>query len=150
MADVCLTLLGPPILARADTGRLVPQPSAKALALLTYLALESGLHSREELAGLLWGESSDDEARASLRQALKHLRGQIGELLRISRASVGLEGPLDCEVCEFRRRVGPGAALRSPQRFRASSRVSPFVILHDSKSGPPRLGAASCINTRRP
>src|SRR6185503_19148785 len=101
VADVCLTLLGPPILARADTGRLVPQPSAKAL----------GLHTREELAGLLWGESSDDEARASLRQALKHLRGQIGEVLRITRASVGLEGPLDCEVCEFRRRVAQEPTL---------------------------------------
>ena len=98
MADFCLALLGPPTLARAETGRLVPQPSAKALALLTYLALESGLHSREELAGLLWGESSDEEARASLRQVLKHLRGQVSELLSITRASIGLEGPFDCEA----------------------------------------------------
>ena len=131
VAAVRLALLGPPILARAETGQLVPQPSAKALALLTYLALESGLHTREELAGLLWGESSDEEARASLRQVLKHLRGQVGELLRITRASIGLEGPFDCEVCEFRRRVAqePTLALTTEiPRF-----LSGFSIRHSPR-----------------
>ncbi|HEY3011263.1 MAG TPA: hypothetical protein VGJ36_00855, partial [Gemmatimonadales bacterium] len=70
MADVVLTLLGPPSVSLAGKGGSTPQLSAKALALLAYLALEPGPHSREELAGLLWGESSDAEARASLRQAV--------------------------------------------------------------------------------
>jgi DNA-binding SARP family transcriptional activator len=49
--------------------------SRKTLALLTYLStLESGTESRERLAGLLWGDSQEDKARASLRQALSRLR----------------------------------------------------------------------------
>jgi DNA-binding SARP family transcriptional activator len=79
--------------------------SAKSLALLTYLVLEPGPHSREELAGLLWGESSDEEARASLRQALKRLRGDLGEILQCDRSVIQLCGPIDCPVREFRERV---------------------------------------------
>ena len=44
--------------------------SAKSLALLAYLALEPGPHSREERSALLWGEYPDVKAKASLRQAL--------------------------------------------------------------------------------
>jgi DNA-binding SARP family transcriptional activator len=105
MADVSLTLLGPPVACRAPNGTLVPQPSAKALALLAYLVLEPGAHTREELAGLLWGESSDEEARASLRQAVKHLRTQLGEILRSDRAVVELTGNVECEVRDFRSKV---------------------------------------------
>ena len=36
----------------------------KELSLLAFLAIEPGAHSREELAALLWGESSDADARA--------------------------------------------------------------------------------------
>ena len=73
MPDVLLTLLGLPSLAVG--GRLVTPPlGAKELGLLAFLALEGRSHAREELAGLLWGESPEAEARASLRQALKHIR----------------------------------------------------------------------------
>ncbi len=91
--ESCLTLLGPPSVTFTDGGTIVPQPGAKVLALLTYLVLESGPHSREELAGLLWGESSEDEARASLRQALKHLRDAFGEIVRSDRAVIELVAP---------------------------------------------------------
>ena len=76
----------------------MPALSAKALALLAYLVLEPGIHSREELAGLLWGESTDDEARASLRQALKLLRGHLGKTLRCDRSMVRLTGVIPCDV----------------------------------------------------
>jgi DNA-binding SARP family transcriptional activator/TolB-like protein len=47
----------------------------KAQALIAYLALAPGLsESRERLAGLLWSESSEEKARASLRQTLHDLR----------------------------------------------------------------------------
>jgi DNA-binding SARP family transcriptional activator len=46
----------------------------KALALLAYLALESGWHDRERLAGLLWPDSAQDQALSSLRKALSFLR----------------------------------------------------------------------------
>ncbi|MEA2724546.1 MAG: hypothetical protein QOH59_2317 [Gemmatimonadales bacterium] len=89
----------------------MPQLGAKVLALLTYLALEPGPHSREELAGLLWGESPEPEARASLRQALKHLRDALGGILGSDRSVVQLTQPIQCEVRDFRR-----LALEQPER----------------------------------
>jgi DNA-binding SARP family transcriptional activator len=113
VADVVLTLLGSPSVARAEQGTIAPQPPAKVLALLAYLVLEPGPHSREELAGLLWGESSEAEARTSLRQALKHLRDALGNVVRSDRAVVELAAPVDCDVAKFRQQVlqEPGRAL---------------------------------------
>jgi DNA-binding SARP family transcriptional activator len=105
VADVRLTLLGPPSVSSGTSIAFTSQPSAKALALLAYLTLEPGPHTREELAGLLWGESSDDEARASLRQAIKHLRSQLGEVFRCERGTIELSGLIDCEVRDFRQKV---------------------------------------------
>ena len=47
----------------------------KARALLGYLALgESGQETREQLVGLLWSETEEGKARASLRQTLYEIR----------------------------------------------------------------------------
>ncbi|HUF36236.1 MAG TPA: AAA family ATPase [Gemmatimonadales bacterium] len=105
MTDAVLTLLGPPVLCRADGAPLLPQPGAKALALLAYLLLEPGPHTREELAGLLWGESPESEARASLRQALKHLRDAVGDAVRGDRRQVEMASPIACDIMDFRRRL---------------------------------------------
>ena len=87
---------------------------AKELSLLAYLVLEPGPHGREELATLLWGESSDADARASLRQALKHLRDTIGPALDAERSCVRLDGPVTCDVTAFRcaAQEDPAAAAR--------------------------------------
>ena len=113
MAGVSLTLLGPPSVRLTGGEQHTPQPGAKELALLAYLALEPGPHTREELAGLLWGESSETEARASLRQALKHLRTTIGEIIYTERSVVALGASIECDVCEFKRLVvqEPSCAL---------------------------------------
>jgi DNA-binding SARP family transcriptional activator len=105
VADFVLNLLGPPAVLHPTEEVAVPQLSAKAVALLIYLVLEPGPHTREELAGLLWGESSDEEARASLRQAIKHLRLQLGEVLRCDRSVIELTGVIECGVYQFRERV---------------------------------------------
>src|SRR2546425_12436481 len=84
MSGLTLQLLGPP---SASVSRAPPGPgmgAAKNLALLAYLALEPGSHSRESLAALLWGESPEQAARASLRQALRRLRAAVGDDLRSS------------------------------------------------------------------
>ena len=79
MVTAELRLLGPAALVTA--GRPARLHSAKALALLAYLALEADTpHSRAKLAGLLWGESPDAQARHSLRQALHSLRQALGDL----------------------------------------------------------------------
>jgi DNA-binding SARP family transcriptional activator len=112
MADVTLTLLGPPAVLSAGEP-CTPQPAAKILALLTFLVLEPGPHTREELAGLLWGESSEEQARTSLRQALKHMRDQLGDLVRCDRELVTLSSAIGCDVAAFRQRVvqEPGLAM---------------------------------------
>ena len=76
---------------------------AKCLALLAFLALEPGPHSREELATLLWGESLDSAARASLRQALKRIRDAVGDVVHVDRNAVELVGPIACDAIEFLR-----------------------------------------------
>jgi DNA-binding SARP family transcriptional activator len=96
-----LSLVGSPTVVHADGGPVTPQPGAKALALLAYLALEPGPHSREALADLLWGESPEAEARASLRQALRQLRIALGDVVRCDRHQVGIGEPLRCDLTEF-------------------------------------------------
>src|SRR5438309_11491617 len=93
MAGLTLQLLGPP---SVSVSRAPPGPgmgAAKNVALLAYLALEPGMHSREELAALLWGESPEHAARASLRQALRRLRAAVGDDLDLARNPVERGGP---------------------------------------------------------
>ena len=105
MPGVILSLLGTPTLLVSGGTPVVPQPGAKALALLAYLVLEPPPHSRETLATLLWGESPEHEARASLRQVLKQLRTGLGELVQGDRRLIELAEPVECDAEQFLRRV---------------------------------------------
>ncbi len=62
--------------------------SAKAPALLAYLVSNPGPHGREALAGLLWGEMPEADARNNLRQTLSNLRKKVGDHLLITRTHV--------------------------------------------------------------
>jgi DNA-binding SARP family transcriptional activator len=76
MPFLSLTLLGGFETRLAD--RAVRLPIKKTQALLAYGALHAGrAQSREKLATLLWGDSEDDHARNSLRQALFVLRAAL-------------------------------------------------------------------------
>jgi DNA-binding SARP family transcriptional activator len=97
-----LSLFGAPVLATAEGRPVVPSLGAKPMALLAFLVLERTAHTREALAGLLWGESPEAEARASLRQALKHLREILGDVVHADRALIELAAPVTCDVLEFR------------------------------------------------
>lgn len=78
-----LTLLGPFRLERltpeGQPGERIALYSRKVESLLAYLALHPQEHSREQLAALLWGDSTDEQARGSLRRALNNLRQQLGD-----------------------------------------------------------------------
>src|SRR5919108_1547680 len=65
--------------------------SRKAQALLGYLAVTGRPHSREALATLLWGDTSEAAARTSLRQALANLHRLGGAHLRVSRDAVAFD-----------------------------------------------------------
>jgi len=76
--------------------RLGEQPlsfrTRKVLALLAYLVAERGMHSRESLMALLWPESSQSNAAATLRTTLSRLRktlGSIGNALITEGGNVG-------------------------------------------------------------
>jgi DNA-binding SARP family transcriptional activator len=101
MEGIVLHLFGAPeaALPHGEPARGLTSP--KCLALLAFLALEPGPHPREELATLLWGDSPEPAARASLRQALKRIHDAIGPQLRLERNRVELVRPLSCDALEF-------------------------------------------------
>jgi len=101
MATLRITLFGPPAIVVGDEVSPARFCAAKPLALVVFLALERRVHSRDALAALLWPESSEGAARASLRQALSEVRGCVGEHLRSDRRTVELVGAIQCDVLEF-------------------------------------------------
>jgi DNA-binding SARP family transcriptional activator len=79
MARLALFLLGP-FQVTLDGKPVTAFESDKVRALLAYLAVEADQpHRREKLAGLLWGERSDQDARRNLRCALSNLRKVIDD-----------------------------------------------------------------------
>jgi DNA-binding SARP family transcriptional activator/TolB-like protein/Tfp pilus assembly protein PilF len=74
-----LRLLGRFSVTRDGGDACLNLPTKKTGALLAYLGMSRDFAaSREELAALLWGGCSDQQARQSLRQALALLRKEIG------------------------------------------------------------------------
>ncbi|PYM29913.1 MAG: transcriptional regulator, partial [Candidatus Rokuibacteriota bacterium] len=61
--------------ARLEPRSPLVLPTKKTRALLAYLALPVGRpHPRDKVAGLLWGDMPDAQARGNLRQALARIR----------------------------------------------------------------------------
>src|SRR5512144_204686 len=59
-------------------GKRVVIPSRAAQSLLAYFALTAGTaHRREKLAGILWPDTSDENARKNLRHELWRIRKAI-------------------------------------------------------------------------
>jgi DNA-binding SARP family transcriptional activator len=56
----------------------------KCMALLVYLILEKGFHTREHLMDLLWPDKDQDQARASLRQTLARVRDKLDDAYLIT------------------------------------------------------------------
>lgn len=67
-----LAWLGTPLISYAD--QPITFRTRKALALLIYLTVEAGQHSREKLTALFWPESDTARGRGMLRTTLAHLR----------------------------------------------------------------------------
>jgi TolB-like protein len=106
MAGARIRLLGPMMVTIDD--RAVPIAAKKARALLGYLVLREGAEvARGILTGLLWGERSEGQARASLRQTLSELKSSLGErasssILASKEAVVWVKGSawIDAKVVE--------------------------------------------------
>ncbi|MFN2211146.1 MAG: AfsR/SARP family transcriptional regulator [Candidatus Promineifilaceae bacterium] len=114
MTRLNITLLGPAAITLDNTA-VSDIKTTKALALLAYLVLEPDRpHRREALAGLFWPESTENAARASLRQAFSNLRkvlepAETGDtpLFISSRESVQLnpQASLNLDVAGFNQRL---------------------------------------------
>ena len=84
----------------------------KAQGLVAILALSPGMAaSRDRLAGLLWGDRADEQARNSLRQALVALKKELGDagldFLEAERDQVRLRADrVSVDAAEFEKLAG--------------------------------------------
>src|SRR5229473_6819961 len=72
MSQLQLSLLGEPIVKHDE--RTLTFSTRKALALLIYLAVEGGMHTRKTLSESFWPELDAEHGRAALRATLLELR----------------------------------------------------------------------------
>ena len=111
-----------------DGTALTLPTSRRACALLAWLALRPGPHSRSRLAALLWPDVLDASARASLRSALWALRAALGPAaggyLHTGRDHVELAGDgLLVDVRELERLLAAGCPGRRSRCIAASCSV---------------------------
>ena len=90
MKKLELALLGQPDF-KLDGATINDLVLRKGLALIAYLAVTKQSHSREALAGLFWGEMSEEKARRNLRVALTKLRKQFDDFLIIQRRTLAFD-----------------------------------------------------------
>jgi DNA-binding SARP family transcriptional activator len=104
-----LFLLGAPLIER--DGAPVEVDTRKAIALVTYLAVEGQAFRRDSLAGLLWPEHDTNQARGALRRTLSTLKKAMGgEGLVADRATVALApDAASIDALEFRSLVDQSA-----------------------------------------
>ncbi|HEX6551888.1 MAG TPA: AAA family ATPase [Ktedonobacteraceae bacterium] len=72
-----VNVLGPPEVFHGE--RRLSFALRKAQALLLYLAVEGGMHTRSKLAALLWPDSEPQDARTALRNAITLLRRLLSD-----------------------------------------------------------------------
>ncbi len=89
MGELRLTLLGRPRVT-CDEAPLTGWTLHKSLALLAYLAVTGRPHLRGALAGLLWRDCTEANARSNLRKVLAELRQRVPSHLTITRADVAV------------------------------------------------------------
>lgn len=104
----------------------------KRLALATYLALATprGFQRRDALVALFWPDAAQDEARNALRQALHHLRQQLGEDAIETRADdqVALvDGRYWCDAVELERAIAAGDDARAVGLYEGAFLDAVFV-----------------------
>jgi len=97
----------------------------KLLGLLAYLAAATprGMHSRDSLLALLWGELDEERGRRALRQSLYHLRRALGEstIAALGDNAVGLaEGVVWCDVPAFEEALDQDSPMEALELYGGS------------------------------
>jgi TolB-like protein/DNA-binding SARP family transcriptional activator len=125
MASLEILLLGGFQLRKGD--RTIDLPGRRERALLAFLAMPAGEpRSRDKLAGMLWSERGDKQARDSLKQAMLRLRKVVDGLepaaLQSDREFVTLvPASVSIDVAEFERLTGertPDSVARAMNLYR--------------------------------
>ena len=100
----------------AATGRPAHISSRRARALLAYLSVARHLgETRERLAGLLWSDRAEEQARASLRQCLLELRAG---LLDVGRERVSLRADrFSSDLAMLRRTLSDDVQADGPRHL---------------------------------
>src|SRR5580658_8448107 len=95
--------LGAIKLVEAGSGTDMTPASRKTRALLGYLCVVGKPVGRERLASLLWGDRGDEQARASLRQAIYELRSLLGgnHLVKAERDTVAAGDGVSTDLSEI-------------------------------------------------
>ena len=119
-------------------GRSIAFRTRKSLALLAYLAVDPGPHSRERLADMLWPDTDVVDARASLRTALNYVRQALGtqndRVLVATRDTLGvLPGSIRLDVDALTEagrllRQSADARLRHQVEAAAKRYRGPFLV----------------------
>ncbi len=96
-----IELLGTPKVRFGEGAPL--QIPKKLLALLAYIAIEKKAVQRTKLIVLFWSDVANDLARNSLRTGLSELKKILGEYIKPSRHTVGLnwEKPIQVDALEL-------------------------------------------------
>ena len=129
MGGLRLTLLGRPRVV-CDDAPLTDWILQKSLALLAYLAVTGRPHSRETLAGLLWPDCTESNARSNLRKVLAELRQRIPAHLKITRAEVAFdrESAYWLDVEAFERGIGRTLPLQESRLTGAGAAALAEVV----------------------
>lgn len=129
-SGLSLTLLGG-LHITLDGRPLDKALTSKAAALLVYLAVTGRPQGRTALAGLLWGESSEHKARASLRTALAALNRYVPTYLRVARQELAFDPsqPHRVDALVFRDEVAP--ALAAYEASAAALSAAEAARLHE-------------------
>lgn len=95
-------------------GKALPLGRRKVETLLAYLALYPQAHTRDELATLFWADTTDQQARTSLRTLLVTLRRALGEDIVIADRETVQLNP-DYALWVDAREIGDVGSLRGAQ-----------------------------------
>jgi DNA-binding SARP family transcriptional activator len=152
MVDLKIRLLGG-LEVSGPSGKTLAIPTRKAKALLAVLARQPGeRQTRERLAGMLWPESSESQARSSLRQSLKLLRrafSDVGPEVVVGTADMLALEPaniwVDVRLFEQLSEAGTADALEEAAELYRGDFLA--TLLPPSRNGPMEHWGRSCATT---
>lgn len=117
-----LAVLGAAALTRGaePVQPVLAQP--KRFGLLVYITLRhpDAYVSRDELLGVFWPDSTEQRARASLRQGLRFLRGHLGAGTIVNRGDADVRiapGAMECDALAVHSALDAGEDARAVARY---------------------------------